>query len=1026
MSGDITLTRGWNSISSFEVIDTSDLDKITSLYSYTSEGGYEKVTYDEQKDKKGDAYWAYVSDDITISYSSPETEKYTYSFSGGWNILSNPFDVTLTGKDIFGDNYNYDENPIVGYDERSQQYIKLDKTNPSLERGKGYMVLLREATGPIELERPDILSGTFIYRTSDNVESCDTLPIVNSGNSFRSLNFSQEDDSNIVDNRRRVTVNYEWNNLNSNVNDGINFYSSNDVIEKFGNIPLIRESTNPNKLGAFATFTGSICDGAGMPTLLENTNLSRCFHSCLITNSSFGNDISYWNTSNVNNLDAIFNDATNFNQSLNKWNTSLVTSMRRVFWNDQYFNQPLNDWDTSNVKDMNGFLTYNRSFNQDLNTWNVSNCNDLYAFFYNTPFNQSLNDWDTFNVNNMEYLFAQPFSVNDRYDNFNQPLNKWNTSNVTSMFYMFAFANDFNQPLNKWNTSNVTSMSYMFADAINFNQPLNDWDTSNVNNMRSMFNSATNFNQPLNDWDTSNVNSMTAMFYNATNFNQPLNKWNTSNVNNMRSMFYNSFNFNQSLNSWNTSNVNSMYAIFAFANNFNQPLNDWNTSNVNDMGYMFFANNFNQSLNRWNTSNVNFMYGIFAYTKRFNQPLNDWNTSKVIYMTSMFDSANDFNQPLNDWNTSNVTDMRYMFNQAIEFNQPLNTWNTSNVDTMWSMFDGAEKFNQSLNDWNTSYVYDMDGMFCDAKKFNGDITSWDTSNVIYMNTMFKGACDFNQDITGWSVCDNLVGSANDMFCDATTWLSNYSRKDFCDSNYNGPVNDWEPRYLEGIFIYRTDKEITNKSDLPIKNEDNGFLRIEYTCDSDVGSDGRRKVEVRYVWDKSKTETATCDGLIFYDSNDIIVDFGNIPLIREGNGRTLFNNQNMSATFSNFKGIICDGAGTPSLLKNTNLSGCFLNCFITNNDYGNDIPYWNTSNVTNMHGIFASLPNSGLQNRFNQSLNNWDVSNVIDMGFMFNQSLNFNQPLNKWDTSNVINMKAMFRNTTDFNQPLDDWNTFQCE
>ena len=40
----------------------------------------------------------------------------------------------------------------------------------------------------------------------------------------------------------------------------------------------------------------------------------------------------------------------------------------------------------------------------------------------------------------------------------------------------------------------------------------------------------------------------------------------------------------------------------------------------------------------------------------------------------------------------------------------------------------------------------------------------------------------------------------------------------------------------------------------------------------------------------------------------------------------------------------------------------------------------------------------LQNIFS---NNWDVSNVTDMSYMFYEVKEFNQPLNNWDVSNVI-------------------------
>ena len=59
--------------------------------------------------------------------------------------------------------------------------------------------------------------------------------------------------------------------------------------------------------------------------------------------------------------------------------------------------------------------------------------------------------------------------------------------------------------------------------------------------------------------------------------------------------------------------------------------------------------------------------------------------------------------------------------------------------------------------------------------------------------------------------------------------------------------------------------------------------------------------------------------------------------------------------------------------------------------------------------------------FNQPLNTWNVSNVIDMSTMFLGCVNFNQPLNNWNVSNVTNMHGMFYGCDTFDQPLNDWN-----
>ena len=46
-------------------------------------------------------------------------------------------------------------------------------------------------------------------------------------------------------------------------------------------------------------------------------------------------------------------------------------------------------------------------------------------------------------------------------------------------------------------------------------------------------------------------------------------------------------------------------------------------------------------------------------------------------------------------------------------------------------------------------------------------------------------------------------------------------------------------------------------------------------------------------------------------------------------------------------------------------------------------------LTTMSSMFA------FASSFNQPLNNWNVSNVIDMTWMFCEASSFNQPLNYW-------------------------------
>ncbi|MCY4162546.1 MAG: BspA family leucine-rich repeat surface protein [Flavobacteriaceae bacterium] len=145
-----------------------------------------------------------------------------------------------------------------------------------------------------------------------------------------------------------------------------------------------------------------------------------------------------------------FYDDTSFNQDLSQWDTSQVTTMRGMFWDATNFNQDISQWDTSQVISMLGMFGNATSFNQDLSQWDTSQVTDMSGMFnWATNFNQDLSQWDTSQVIDMSSMF-------DRAESFNQDINQWDTSQVTDMRLMFASARSFNQDLSSWNVRNVT------------------------------------------------------------------------------------------------------------------------------------------------------------------------------------------------------------------------------------------------------------------------------------------------------------------------------------------------------------------------------------------------------------------------------------------------------------------------------------------------------------------------------------------------------------------------------------------
>jgi surface protein len=317
------------------------------------------------------------------------------------------------------------------------------------------------------------------------------------------------------------------------------------------------------------------------PDLTFTENLSGMFRNA----TSFNQDISDWDVSNVKNMSSMFYKCSVFNQPIGNWGDKVanVTSMKDMFSHAHAFDQPLDSWDVGNVEDMRLLFNDAQRFNQDLNNWDVGNVKDMsYMFNKATSFNGNISAWVVDRVENMSRMFKE-------CEFFDQPINNWVVSSVTDMSYMFAKASIFNQSIGEWaeKVGSVADMSYMFNDARRFNQPLDSWDVGNVENMSFMFKNARRFNQPIGRWNVTRVSDMREMFADAIQFNADLSGWDVRGVTNMQGMFSDAEAFNTDVSTWDVSSVTNMAGMFSSARSFNQDLGSWDIRAVTDMAGMF-------------------------------------------------------------------------------------------------------------------------------------------------------------------------------------------------------------------------------------------------------------------------------------------------------------------------------------------------------------------------------------------------------------------------------------------------------
>gem|GEM_PF-2450695 len=154
--------------------------------------------------------------------------------------------------------------------------------------------------------------------------------------------------------------------------------------------------------------------------------------------------------------------------------------------------------------------------------------------------------------------------------------------------------------------------------------------------------------------------------------------------------------------------------------------------------------------------------------------------------------------------------------------------------------------------------------------------------------------------------------------------------------------------------------------------------------------------------------------------------GDFPAIRFGNSNSSFDNaaklrtieqwgtqvwQTMYQAFQNCVNLTKESdTDAPIFVPSISLANMFFAC----RSFNSDLNDWDVSQVNNMGYMFSGAY------VFNSPIGNWDVSHVTDMTQMFGQATAFNQAVGDWDVSNVKTMFSMFAGATSFNQAIGNW------
>ena len=345
--------------------------------------------------------------------------------------------------------------------------------------------------------------------------------------------------------------------------------------------------------------------------------------------------------------------------------------------------------------------------------------------------------------------------------------------------------------------------------------------------------------------------------------------------------------------------------------------------------------------------------------------VDQWGTGKWRSMMNSFYGCSNMDVKASDVpDLSLVQDLSGMFSGATSLKGEGATWawNTSNVKYTDTMFVRARNFNQNIGSWDMSNVESMTRMFNDAAAFNNggsdSIGAWSTAKATSMEGVFWGAKAFNQPVGSWNV-SNATSFAL-MFMDA--------------ENFNQDLSHWD----------------TSKA----TNMSNTFYRA-LVFNQDIGSwDVGHVTNMNHMFEYT---TAFNNG-----GSDSI------------NGWNTANTTTMEGMFHQASAFN-QNIGGWNMSHVTSLQRMFRNAASFNNGGSSSINTWDTSNATDIGGVFWGAK------AFNQPVGNWNLSKNTTLWAAFLSAEVFNQDLSHWNTAKVTDFSHTFEKALSFNQSLSNWN-----
>ncbi len=634
----------------------------------------------------------------------------------------------------------------------------------------------------------------------------------------------------------------------------------------------------------------------------------------------------------------------------------------------------------------------------------------------------------------------------------------FDTSRATTLEYAVSYATSLkNIDVENWDVSAVTNMKATFVYCKSVEKlDVGNWDTSKVTSMYGTFQNCTALTELDVATKTVTVNGKTYI------------AWNTANVISFHGMFASRSNeflgkiTKLEVENWDTSSAENMHGLFnGCASLTSLDLSNWNTSKVTDMAYMFAdcINMKEYNLSGWDTSNVTTFDCLFNDNRSIViLDVSDFDTENVVKFTQTFELCMNLEEiiGLENWDTSSGRTMFQMFHQDHKLKKlNLSSFDTSSLVNICQMFGNcheletiyvSEKWDMSLLSENTFVVDDVTPSGCMHHAFwncyklvGGAGTAYSEDHLSYSDR--ENSADYiyahiDGGIENPGYLTDISKPIEPILAENSTWfdqggttinrnqISSVTIANTYDVTGKTIVDQWDA----SIFSYGT---ADDNGPVTAYVENDGLGKGTYKLT--IAGNGAGKVyanpDSSYAFGTTKEEsgdafinmTSFNGGEIFDTSRATTLEYAvsyatslkNIDVENWDVSAVT----NMKATFVYCKNVEKLDVGNWDTSKVTSMYGTFQNCTaLTELDVatktvtanGKTYTAWDTSNVKDFSGLFATESNKFAGKITKLEVENWDTSSAETMRSMFRGCSSLTElDLSNWNVSKVTSMVHMF-------------------